>query len=382
VTSASIQSAFVASYNIYQNGTLHSITASALTNDLLPYVVSSNIFVFVSHSVYPVTKYHKLVNNNSELLANIQISASSIGPSSYSIPVYNLVLGSGINPIFGLYMDSASISLQGTHETNYCKHGGSIYMTTGYQTGEEWLFPNNFGNFYQNSGSLPWKASGSNRIIVFPKLISDHYGSFRYNTNLNTNVFDINYTNFTIDKGDKFLVYPIDYAIGFGLNVNTQYHNRTYVFKEYDVINVYFTPFLGDNYLTIEVNQDLPNFTTGLPYNTDDKKYIPYYAVQKIVADEILVYLKNNIPVGFIVLENSGHIPLIAVSQEHRGSGIASTLIQHAVGHFKRDKISLVLIEAILGNISAIRAYEANGFKMTGGFYTLAWHNDHITSHN
>ncbi len=103
---------------------------------------------------------------------------------------------------------------------------------------------------------------------------------------------------------------------------------------------------------------------------------------KKIVADEILVYLKNNIPVGFIVLENSGHIPLIAVSQEHRGSGIASTLIQHAVGHFKRDKISLVLIEAILGNISAIRAYEANGFKMTGGFYTLAWHNDHITSHN
>lgn len=103
---------------------------------------------------------------------------------------------------------------------------------------------------------------------------------------------------------------------------------------------------------------------------------------KKIAADEVLVYLKNNIPVGFIVLENSGHIPLIAVSQEHRGSGIASALIQHAVGHFKRDKISLVLIEAVLGNISAIRTYEANGFKMTGGFYTLAWHNDHITSHN
>lgn len=301
VTSASISGMYLASYTIYQNGVLHSITGSSITNDLLPYVVTSNLFVFVSHSVYPTTKYHKLVDGNSELLANIQISASSPGPSSYAVASYNFVLGGSPHPIFGLNIDSSSFSLQGTHNSNYCKHGGAIYMSTGYATGEEWLFPNGFGNVYQNSGSLPWKASGSNRIVVFPKQISDHYGTFRYNTNLNTNVFDINYTNFTIDKGDKFLVYPVDYAIG--LSANVQYHNRTYIFKEYNITDTYFTSFLGDDYLTIVVDQDLPNFTTGLPYNTDDKKYIPYYAVQKIVADETSILLKST---NFADSENQG----------------------------------------------------------------------------
>ena len=59
VTSASISGMYLASYTIYQNGVLHSITGSSITNDLLPYVVTSNLFVFVSHSVYPTTKYHK-----------------------------------------------------------------------------------------------------------------------------------------------------------------------------------------------------------------------------------------------------------------------------------------------------------------------------------
>lgn len=301
VTSAKVSDSFVVGYMVYQNGTLHSITGSSINNDLLPYVVSTQMQFYISHSVYSSTKYHKLVNDNSDLIANIQIRAGKSSPTIISVPIYDYVNYSGPGILgYQKYVDPSQFTLQGTHETNYCKHGGAIYMTTGYESGEEWFYPNT-GTPYQNSGSLPWKASGSNRIIVFPKQISDNYGSFRYNTNLNTNVFDINYTYFSIDKGDKFLVYPIDYAIG--LDPNTQYNNRTYVFKEYDIVNVYFTPFLGDNYLTIEVNQDLPNFNTGTPYNTDDKKYIPYYAIQKIVPDETSILLKST---NFSDSENQG----------------------------------------------------------------------------
>ena len=89
-------------------------------------------------------------------------------------------------------------------------------------------------------------------------------------------------------------------------------------------------------------------------------------------ADLVLVWEDNKIR-GFTTLEKSGHIPLTAVSSEARGKGIAKKLTKATFPYFKKWKVKRILIETQMGNIPALRAYQASGFKIINSHLTFRW---------
>lgn len=112
-------------------------------------------------------------------------------------------------------------------------------------------------------------------------------------------------------------------------------------------------------------------------------------SVAKIAADEVFVYENEGDIVGFVTIKYAGEIPLIAVSKNMQGQGIAKKLISHALHTFvirnpqpvtrnsqpetRNSKLSTVTIDTQLQNIPALRAYIRCGFLPTKSFFTYRW---------
>jgi len=95
-------------------------------------------------------------------------------------------------------------------------------------------------------------------------------------------------------------------------------------------------------------------------------------SLRGLAADLVLVWDEDGIK-GFTTLEKSGHIPLTAVSSEARGKGIAKKLTKSTFPYFKKWKVKKILIETQMGNIPALRSYQACGFKITSSHLTFRW---------
>lgn len=105
-------------------------------------------------------------------------------------------------------------------------------------------------------------------------------------------------------------------------------------------------------------------------------------SVAQIAADEVFVYENEGNIVGFVTIKYVGEIPLIAVSKEVRGQGIAQKLITHALHALairnsqpetRNPKLATITIDTQLQNIPALRTYIRCGFLPTKSFFTYRW---------
>ncbi len=93
-------------------------------------------------------------------------------------------------------------------------------------------------------------------------------------------------------------------------------------------------------------------------------------------ADSVLIWEEDGKILGYITLQKKGQIPLLGVSKEARGKGIARKLTNASFNKFKEWKVENITIETQMGNIPALRVYSACGFKIIDSFLTLRWAKD------
>ena len=110
-------------------------------------------------------------------------------------------------------------------------------------------------------------------------------------------------------------------------------------------------------------------------YNIDEKigseKFEELYrqwiikSVSRELADEVLVYMENNIIAGFVTLgqkNNRADIGIIAVEEAFGRRGIGKALI-NAAEHYAAKKLSAIQVVTQGSNIAACKLYESCGFK-------------------
>lgn len=93
-------------------------------------------------------------------------------------------------------------------------------------------------------------------------------------------------------------------------------------------------------------------------------------------ADSVLIWEEDRKILGYITLQKKGQIPLVGVSKEARGKGIAKKLIKASFNKFKEWKVENIMVETQVGNIPALRVYQNCGFKIIDSFLTLRWARD------
>lgn len=134
----------------------------------------------------------------------------------------------------------------------------------------------------------------------------------------------------------------------------------------------------------------LRNLTSGLylisrafndpliPKNKANEFYVRWIenSILGKAADSVLVWEEIGEILGYITLQKKGQIPLLGVSKEARGKGIARKLINASFNKFKEWKVENIIIETQMGNIPALRVYSACGFKIIDSFLTLRWARD------
>lgn len=107
-------------------------------------------------------------------------------------------------------------------------------------------------------------------------------------------------------------------------------------------------------------------------------------------ADCVLVAEVEKQIAGFVTLEKKGpsahsissgqassgqgHIPLLAVSADFQGQGVAKQLLNGAFATFRTWQIEQITIATTMLNVAALRAYSSAGFKITGSRLTFRWH--------
>ena len=107
----------------------------------------------------------------------------------------------------------------------------------------------------------------------------------------------------------------------------------------------------------------------------------PYYFYKSILDDFPEAFLvacnKDNKVVGYVMWRvektpsvdslryiNKGHLVSIAVSEEYRRSGIATTLLSNSMKAVKKYKIKDFVLEVRVSNYIAIKLYEKFNFKI------------------
>lgn len=133
--------------------------------------------------------------------------------------------------------------------------------------------------------------------------------------------------------------------------------------------------------------RELENLTSGLylvtrtfndpliPKNKANEFFIKWInnSVLGKAADSVLIWEEYGKILGYITLQKKGQIPLLGVSRQARGKGIAKKLISASFDKFKEWKVKNIIIETQMSNISALRVYSACGFKIIDSFLTLRW---------
>lgn len=90
-------------------------------------------------------------------------------------------------------------------------------------------------------------------------------------------------------------------------------------------------------------------------------------------ADSVLVWEEVEKLLGYITLQKKGQIPLVGVSQEARGRGIAKKLVEASLYKFKEWGVKEVIIETQMSNIPALRLDQDCGFKAVKSYITFRW---------
>lgn len=91
------------------------------------------------------------------------------------------------------------------------------------------------------------------------------------------------------------------------------------------------------------------------------------------MADVVLVWEEKGNILGFVTLRKNGNLTLIAVAKEAQGKGIGKSLVKAALSQFKKWGLSKSSIETQITNISALRIYEACGYKIKDSYLTFRW---------
>lgn len=101
------------------------------------------------------------------------------------------------------------------------------------------------------------------------------------------------------------------------------------------------------------------------------KKWVENSVLGK-VADKVLVFEDEKI-LGYVTLRKTGQVPLIGVSKEAQGKGIAKKLLNSAFVEFKNWGVTVAKIDTQMGNIPALRADISSGFKIADSYLTFRW---------
>lgn len=109
-----------------------------------------------------------------------------------------------------------------------------------------------------------------------------------------------------------------------------------------------------------------------------DKMYEKWIenSVKKLAADIVLIYEEDKKILGFITMQNDGHIPLIGVDKNSRRKGIAKKLVTAALSRIQKSGGKTSYIETQMANIPALRVYQSCGFKISSSYFTLRWVNE------
>jgi ribosomal-protein-alanine N-acetyltransferase len=89
------------------------------------------------------------------------------------------------------------------------------------------------------------------------------------------------------------------------------------------------------------------------------------------LADVVVGYIMCRIEYGFsnvkrLGLARKGHVVSVAVTEEHRGKGLGTKMIQLAQGVMKEKSAKECYLEVRVSNKEAIDLYQNLGYKVTG----------------
>lgn len=107
--------------------------------------------------------------------------------------------------------------------------------------------------------------------------------------------------------------------------------------------------------------------------NNLKKKWVENYFSGKR-GDQMVVALKNNRPVGFLLLikeKDNLIIDLIAVKKNFRGGKIGSMMIYFL---FKKISFKNIIVGTQISNIPSVKLYQKLGFKLISSQYVFHYH--------
>ncbi len=90
-------------------------------------------------------------------------------------------------------------------------------------------------------------------------------------------------------------------------------------------------------------------------------------SINKVIADEVLLYLQDKQPIGLITLsgrKGKGNIGLLSVDRRHRNKGIGKALLHAAENWFMQQGLSQAEVVTQLANTPACRLYERLGYRL------------------
>jgi ribosomal protein S18 acetylase RimI-like enzyme len=90
-------------------------------------------------------------------------------------------------------------------------------------------------------------------------------------------------------------------------------------------------------------------------------------------ADLVLVWEENGKILGYVTLQKKGQIPLLGVSKNSRGRGIAKNLLFAALSEFKKWGVEKINIDTQMDNFPALKTYQRVGFKIVDSYLTFRW---------
>jgi len=95
------------------------------------------------------------------------------------------------------------------------------------------------------------------------------------------------------------------------------------------------------------------------------------------LGDKVVGYIMCRLEYGLSLTRRfgfarKGHIISVAVLEEHRGKGLGSRMIEHAVSQMREKSCKECFLEVRVSNEDATKLYTMMGFKITGsqaGYY-------------
>src|SRR5690606_14128178 len=95
------------------------------------------------------------------------------------------------------------------------------------------------------------------------------------------------------------------------------------------------------------------------------------------IAHEVLVFLENSVPSGFVTLgekKDRADIGIIAVDQNHRGKGIGKALMSSAEKWASDKGYNSIQVVTQGDNVPACLLYESCGYKVESvAFFYHIW---------